>query len=82
MDHGHHGNRARRALGDAVALSDAVQRAMDMTSEDDTLIVLTADHSHAFTMAGYPRIDTDILGELTARLLFATAICCDFLKPD
>ena len=63
MDHAHHFNMAQVALRDTVALSDAVQRAMDMTSEDDPLIVLTADHSHPFTMSGYPRIDTDIIGK-------------------
>ena len=83
VDHAHHGNRATRAVSDAVALSDAVQRAMDMTSEDDTLIVLTADHSHVLTVAGYPGIDTDIIGEsadfddAAAVTLCTTLQCCD-----
>ena len=65
IDHAHHSNNAIRAMQDTVALSDAVQRAMDLTDEDDTLIVLTADHSHVFTMAGYSRIDTEIMGDQT-----------------
>ena len=63
MDHAHHNNQAQKALADAVALSDAVQRAMDLTSENDTLIIVTADHSHVFTIAGYPVINTNILRE-------------------
>ena len=63
IDHAHHNNNAARALADTVALSDAVQRALDVTSEDDTLVVLTADHSHVFTLAGDPLINTNILRE-------------------
>ncbi|KAK2138355.1 hypothetical protein NP493_7923g00000 [Ridgeia piscesae] len=35
---------------------------MDITSEEDTLIVVTADHSLTFTMGGYPSINNPILG--------------------
>ncbi len=62
IDHGHHGGNARRALTDAVELSRAVQRAVEMTDPRETLIIVTADHSHVFTMAGYPHRGNDILG--------------------
>lgn len=62
IDHGHHATNAYRALMDVVALQDAVETAVNMTSEDDTLIVLTADHSHTFTVGGYPKLDNDIMG--------------------
>ena len=65
IDHAHHDNNAYRALYDTLALDDAVQIAIDKTREEDTLIVLTADHSHVFTMAGYPFIDNDIFGMYT-----------------
>ena len=61
IDHGHHANLVQQALGDTVAFSDAVQTAMDMTDDNDTLIIVTADHSHVFTIAGYSLINTNIL---------------------
>lgn len=36
--------------------------ARQMTDESDTLIVVTSDHSHAFTYSGYPERGSDILG--------------------
>ena len=61
IDHGHHGGNAKRALTDTVELSRAVQRANELAG-DDTLIIVTADHSHVFTMAGYPTRGNPILG--------------------
>ena len=65
IDHGHHAGNAFRALTDTIALSDAVQTAMSMTDPSDTLIVVTADHSHVFTIAGYPKRGNPILGFVT-----------------
>jgi alkaline phosphatase len=62
IDHAHHAGNAYRALGDTIALSDAVRTALAQTSARDTLVVVTADHSHAFTLAGYPRRGNPILG--------------------
>ena len=62
IDHAHHENRAYHALTDTLALQDAVEMAINKTNIEDTLIVVTADHSHAFSMAGYPDLSNDILG--------------------
>ena len=62
IDHAHHEGNAYRALSDTVAFDAAVQAALDKVSLDDTLVVATADHSHVFTMAGYPRRNNPILG--------------------
>jgi alkaline phosphatase len=62
IDHGHHGGNAYRALQDTVALNDALKAAMDTVDLRDTLIVVTSDHSHTFTMAGYPERGNPILG--------------------
>jgi alkaline phosphatase len=61
IDHAHHGTNAFRALTDAQALNEAVKVAIEMASEE-TLIMVTADHSHVFTMAGYPVRGNPILG--------------------
>uniref|UniRef100_A0A2H8TYK4 Alkaline phosphatase n=1 Tax=Melanaphis sacchari TaxID=742174 RepID=A0A2H8TYK4_9HEMI len=61
IDAAHHETIARLALDETVEFSKAVQQAVDMTSEDDTLIVVTSDHSHTMTMAGYPDRGNDIL---------------------
>ncbi len=61
IDHAHHFGNAFRALGETVELSNAVRIANRLASLD-TLIVVTADHSHVFTIAGYPARGNDILG--------------------
>lgn len=64
IDHAHHGGNAARALGDTVAFSDAVKRAMEMTDSENTLIIVTADHSHPFTIGGYTTRGNPILGKV------------------
>ena len=62
IDHGHHATRAKMALEETVELENAVQAALEMTDQDDTLIIVTADHGHAVTMSGYPDRGHPILG--------------------
>lgn len=62
IDHAHHGGQAGYALEEAVEFARAVQWAVDHTDPAETLILVTADHSHVFTMAGYPQRGNDILG--------------------
>ena len=50
------------ALNETIAMNGAVRAAVKMTSEDETLIIVTADHSHVMTMGGYPTINNDIFG--------------------
>jgi alkaline phosphatase len=64
IDHAHHDGNAYRALTDTIALSEAVAAADAMTSADDTLILVTADHSHTLTFAGYPMRGNPILGKV------------------
>lgn len=66
IDHAHHAGNAYNALSDTIALSQAVQVALDKTSEKDTLIIVTADHGHVFTMAGYPKRGNPILGKVVS----------------
>lgn len=62
IDHGHHGNKAIKALTETLEMDEAVEMAKKMTNSVDTLIVVTADHSHTMTINGYPSRHTDILG--------------------
>ncbi|KAI5745080.1 hypothetical protein M8J76_008131 [Diaphorina citri] len=62
IDHAHHENMAHKALDETVEFSDAIRKAMDMVDLDETLIVVTADHSHTMTINGYPTRGNDILG--------------------
>nr|WP_238978765.1 alkaline phosphatase [Lysobacter arseniciresistens] len=64
IDHAHHDGNAFRALGDTIALSEAVEVARRMTSVDDTLVIVTADHAHTMTFAGYPVRGNPILGKV------------------
>jgi alkaline phosphatase len=64
IDHAHHAGNANRALQDTIAMSDAVRAAMSKVDPRDTLILVTADHSHVFTIAGYPTRGNDILGKV------------------
>ena len=61
IDHGHHAGNAYRALTETIQLSEAVKRAQALVGED-TLIIVTADHSHVMTIAGYPSRGNPILG--------------------
>lgn len=61
IDHAHHGTNAYRALSETQQLNEAVKVAKAKAG-DDTLILVTADHSHVFTMAGYPMRGNPILG--------------------
>ncbi len=67
IDHAHHANNAYRALTDTIALSEAVAAARAATSSDDTLILVTADHSHVLSFAGYSHRGNPILGKVTDR---------------
>lgn len=64
IDHAHHAGNAQRALQDTRELARAVEVAQSMTDDKDTLIIVTADHSHTLTIAGYPTRGNPILGKV------------------
>lgn len=66
IDHGHHAGSAYAALTDTIELSKAIQIAVDTVDLTNTLILVTADHSHVFTMAGYPKRGNPILGKVVS----------------
>ena len=62
IDHAHHAGNAARALADTIAFDEAIRTALEMTNREDTLIIITADHSHSMTINGYPDRGNPILG--------------------
>lgn len=66
IDHAHHEGNAHRALTDTVVFSDAVAAALELTSDKDTLVLVTADHSHTLGFGGYPVRGNPILGKVVS----------------
>jgi alkaline phosphatase len=66
IDHAHHVGNAYRALTDTIAFSDAIRAVAAMTDLRNTLILVTADHSHVMTISGYPARGNPILGLVKA----------------
>lgn len=64
IDHAHHAGNAYGALHDTIAFAEAVDAADKLTDDEDTLIIVTADHGHVFTIAGYPKRGNPILGKV------------------
>ena len=64
IDLGHHFGLAAHALNDLVAFNDAIAVGKNMLDLDETLITVTADHSHMFGFGGYAPRGTPILGKI------------------
>ena len=62
IDHGHHLSQAKKAVDEFVVFDSAIGKALSMTSENDTLIVVTSDHSHTFSLGGSSVRGNDIYG--------------------
>ena len=54
IDMAHHAAMAHKSLEDTAEFSRAIELARNLTREEDTLIVVTSDHSHTMTINGYP----------------------------
>lgn len=53
IDLAHHDTQAKFALDETLEFSAAIELAESIT-DDETLIVVSSDHSHTFSLAGYP----------------------------
>ncbi|KAG3275522.1 intestinal-type alkaline phosphatase 1 [Ictidomys tridecemlineatus] len=62
IDHGHHAGTAFLALTEAVMFDSAIDKAGQLTSDQDTLTLVTADHSHVFSFGGYTLRGSSIFG--------------------
>jgi alkaline phosphatase len=61
IDHAHHDGNAYRSLEDMVAFDNAIKAALQKVNLDETLVIVTADHSHTLTISGYPKRGNPIL---------------------
>lgn len=62
IDRAHHNGEAVRALEETLALDRAVQAVQELVSVNDTLMIVTADHSHTMRTGGYVPLGVDITG--------------------
>lgn len=63
IDQAHHRGHAKKAVTEAAAMEEAVQLAMTLTDEEDTLLIVTSDHSHSLAINGYARRGISIFGK-------------------
>jgi alkaline phosphatase len=61
IDHAHHDGTAKLALHEVFSFDNAIQSALSMLSLEDTLVIVTADHSHTLNIVGYPERGNSIL---------------------
>ncbi|KAM7304590.1 alkaline phosphatase, tissue-nonspecific isozyme-like, partial [Ixodes scapularis] len=62
IDHAHHDTRAYLALEETLEFERTVNETVRRLGTEDTLIVVTADHSHTMTISGYAERGNNILG--------------------
>jgi len=62
IDHGLHEDWTRKALEETLEFDRAIETAKKELDFQETLMVVTADHSHPITINGYPERGNDILG--------------------
>lgn len=62
IDHASHESNAYRTLSDGVAMNEAVKAVLRKVDLNETLIVVTGDHSHTLTISGYAKRGNPILG--------------------
>lgn len=62
IDMAHHDTQAHIALDETAEFAKAIKLAVDELGDEDTLHVVTADHSHTMSYSGYGDRGTNILG--------------------
>ncbi|MBW2712669.1 MAG: alkaline phosphatase [Deltaproteobacteria bacterium] len=62
IDHAHHTGSAFLALHETLEFAEAVGVALEQSDPEETLILVTADHSHVMNMGGYSTRGNPILG--------------------
>ena len=62
IDHANHFALGTRALSETVAMDRAVEHILARVPLEETLVIVTADHSHTLSISGYPGRTADITG--------------------
>ena len=62
IDQGHHEGWAQRALNETIAFDAAIEKAISMVNMTETLVIVTADHSHNMVFSGYAKRGSDVTG--------------------
>ena len=62
IDHANHYAMGTRALSETLAMDRAVEEIVNRVRGEETLIIVTADHSHTLSVGGYPGRTADIGG--------------------
>ncbi|KAG1653408.1 Alkaline phosphatase, tissue-nonspecific isozyme [Nymphon striatum] len=63
IDHFHHKNLAVRAISEVVEFDKAIEIALNITNSEETLIIVTADHSQSMQLNGYPKRGAPLFGQ-------------------
>jgi len=64
IDHGHHAGQAYKALTETEELHQTIGWLQEQIDLEETLIIVTADHSHTLTLLGYPTRGNPVLGRI------------------
>ncbi|XP_065368146.1 alkaline phosphatase-like [Calliphora vicina] len=62
IDYGNHFNKPGLSTDETLEFEKAIELAVNITDPNETLIVVTSDHAHPLSIAGYPGRGTPILG--------------------
>nr|XP_027198619.1 alkaline phosphatase-like [Dermatophagoides pteronyssinus] len=62
IDKAHHLNQAYYSLNDLLAFENAIMKAQSILGNKETLMIVTADHSHSFTHSGNALFTEDVFG--------------------
>lgn len=71
IDFAHHRGHAAQALLETVRFSDAVNATLGMIDTDDTLVIVTSDHTHSMNFNGYSPRGSSVLGKIDADFGFS-----------
>ena len=64
IDHAHHDQLAVKAIEEFVEFDDAIEQILERVDLSETLVIVTADHSHSMSMVGYDGRNTSVFDNI------------------